>query len=340
MNELSIHIEYLLLTHESIIVPGIGVFEAQQVEALRVEWEEVFLPPRRSISFSDNIKYDDNEVFVKSIQQIYNLSHEEALRKLQIQVEEFHQIIMTEGSLDFGSIGVFAINEDHLILAPCEAGITTPCHYGLDAIHMSRIQDPKPIEKPHKVAISSIRSSHTEITISINRRLLNYVSTIAAAIVLYIFVTAPKSTTPSATAQFPLLMPLQQTEQAIQPTQLPETVTASLETEEEIITDSINAPIHELDDQQAAPEALHQEPEETPAPYCIVAASDIARKNGELYVSQLQSKGIDAYLLEGKLLRVVVGHYHSQQEAADKLRELRQQDTDNFGHAWIYSNNK
>ena len=59
MIELSRHIEALLLTHDCVIVPGLGGFVTQYVPAYYVEEENLFIPPHRTIAFNAGLSLND-----------------------------------------------------------------------------------------------------------------------------------------------------------------------------------------------------------------------------------------------------------------------------------------
>ncbi|MCQ2195987.1 MAG: SPOR domain-containing protein [Bacteroidaceae bacterium] len=147
MNELAIHIEYLLLSHDTVIVPTLGEFRTMQTPARWIAGENLFIPPVRNVHFNSAINFDPEEIFLQSLANIYNLSPEEALKRCEEMVSEFHKTLVTEGSVDFGSIGVFSLEDDaEVTMASCECGITTPSYYGLDAIHFNRLQDSVEVE--------------------------------------------------------------------------------------------------------------------------------------------------------------------------------------------------
>ncbi len=142
MNELAIHIEYLLLSHENVIVPSLGEFRTMRTPARWIAGENLFIPPVRNVHFNSAINFDPKEIFLQSLANVYNLSPEKALKRCEEMVSEFHKTLVTEGTVDFGSIGVFSLEDDaEITMASCECGITTPSYYGLDAIHFRRLQD-------------------------------------------------------------------------------------------------------------------------------------------------------------------------------------------------------
>lgn len=148
MNVLAKNIEYVLLSHNCVIVPSLGSFSTSLIPARWIEGERLFLPPVRSVHFDARVNYDPKSVFVHSLASTYHLSFEEADARCREMLEDFHRTLVTEGSVDFGSIGVFTLEEDmQITMASCECGIITPAFYGLDALHFKRLADRKKEEE-------------------------------------------------------------------------------------------------------------------------------------------------------------------------------------------------
>ncbi len=136
MNGLAINIEYLLLTRNCVIVPGLGAFTTRTFASQWLEEEEIFLPPVRHIRFNADVFQDPDEVFLRSLSEIYGLSAEEAVNRCESMVAEFHKSLVTEGTVDFGSIGLFTLEDDaEITMSPYECGVTSPGYYGLDTLH-------------------------------------------------------------------------------------------------------------------------------------------------------------------------------------------------------------
>lgn len=136
MNELALNIEYLLLSRNCVIVPGLGAFTTRTFASQWLDDEEVFLPPVRHIRFNADLFQDPDELFIRSISQIYELTEEEAQKRCADMVAEFHKSLVIEGTVDFGSIGLFTLEDDaEITMSPYECGVTSPDYYGLDTLH-------------------------------------------------------------------------------------------------------------------------------------------------------------------------------------------------------------
>lgn len=142
MNVLAKNIEYLLLSHNSVIVPSLGAFRSTLTPARWIEGESLFLPPVRNVHFDPSNTYDPEAVFLESLAEVYNLTPEEAIKRCDEMVADFHRTLVTDGCVDFGSIGIFTLEDDaEITMASCECGVITPAYYGLDVLHFCKLSD-------------------------------------------------------------------------------------------------------------------------------------------------------------------------------------------------------
>lgn len=327
MNQFPTLIEYLLLTHDHVVIPGMGTFIVQQMEARRNDVEEAFLPPYRSVRFNKELNHDDGTL-LDAIQDCLKLTPENAEKALSTWVDDFNQQMDEEGYVEFGAIGVFANDErGNVVFTPQESGVTTPEFYGLDAFHMSEV-DQEPRAKVVPMA-AAVEADEREITIRINRRIANWVVAACAAVLLAMVFS----------------MPLPEGGQEIR---------SSLK---EMLLPASKAKLHEAVSQEAksvssnapAEEAIASQIAKTPSPsltkqnevapkteYCIVMACAIPLKSAQHYVEVLSERGfLSARVVEhGKMVRVVVGHYSSEEAANEGAREIRQRDSEYQG-AWV-----
>ncbi len=189
MNQLPTFIEYLLLNHDYVVIPGFGTFITQQMEARRNEEEEIFLPPYRSVRFNRELTHNDNLLY-SSIREVFGTSMEQAEQLLGTWVSDIMQTLEDEGEMDFGSIGVFTLEPNAtLSFTSVESGVTSPDYYGLDAFHISEVT---PVPKAKVVPMTAtMETSDKEITIRINRHVANWVVAACAAIILFVVFNNP-----------------------------------------------------------------------------------------------------------------------------------------------------
>jgi len=133
------HIEILLLSHDCVIVPGLGGFVTNHVDAYYDERDCMFLPPSRTLGFNPQLTMNDS-LLVQSYVEAYDISYPEALRTIEDEVRELRQHLEIEGAYDLGNLGSLELNEyGKYIFSPCEAGIMTPIYYGLGAFEIATV---------------------------------------------------------------------------------------------------------------------------------------------------------------------------------------------------------
>ena len=139
MNELSRHIEILLLSNDCVIVPGFGGFVAHHKVAEYDMEEKTFYPPQRVLGFNSQLVLNDS-LLVQSYAEAYDLSYPEALRKIEKEVEEIKQQIEIEGEYKFRGIGtVSKTAEGYYDFEPCVAGLVSPGLYGFTSYIMDAV---------------------------------------------------------------------------------------------------------------------------------------------------------------------------------------------------------
>lgn len=338
MNELVTCIEYLLLHHNSVSIVGLGEFEAQEVESQYILEEGMLFPPRRVVTFKNEWK-EDNADFLKSLSKILGITLAKAEQLLIEWIAEFHQQLEDNGYVDFGSIGTFQRQEEFdnsIMFLPSESGIASPEYYGLDAFIVSRIDVAQPNNK-EVPGMLSVRKDNKNITISISKNVVNYVSTIAAAIIMFVFFSVPAENT--------------LTTQDVQQCQMffPENlITVQNKTAEHLevaskITNANTTTVSEattangtsLSTTQAPALGTSSEKEEETNTYSIVVASNVMKGNALAYAEKLTKAGHkEARVTEGNIIRVVVGKYNTELEAQDVARTLRNQ-SEEFKHVWV-----
>ena len=175
-----------------------GTFSTKYVPSRWVEEEDIFLPPMMSVSYTSEAEGSGID-FVQSIATRFGISLEDASMACAEFTDNIRQELHDNGSSDIGSIGCFVQDgtDEEMLFIPCEAGVTSPKLYGLDVIctplieHDTHNDAGKPLSAKRTKGILSVERNRDFVTVSINRHLVNYLSAIAASIVLFFLITTP-----------------------------------------------------------------------------------------------------------------------------------------------------
>ena len=286
------------------------------------------LPPYRQVRFNADLQHQDS-FLLTSIHKIYNISPADAEKKLGMWLTEFSQGLEDCGSIDFGSIGTFTDDDEQLTFTPAEAGITTPEFYALDAFHIQEIPaEEKPVSSP------LMETKQGNIIIRINRQIASYVAAACVAILLYVSFSTPAENTEIIGYNQSIASELFLPSNLLLPSSKHKASDLSCNNKHN--SPLLNATIAEVSDNLDSPENNDIDcPEENY--YCVVVASAVSQKNAERYVEILKQRGQKSarILNNGRITRVVVGKFLTEEEATDAARKIHRQ-SDEYKYAWVY----
>ena len=337
MKALSLHIERLLLHHDCVVVPHFGAFVVHESAATRSEQENIFFPPSRLVRFNPDLVQDDL-LLVEAVRQEQNSSLSEAKRATQAMVLDLRSQLLADGQVDFGTIGVFTQDDDGQIsFSSCQAGVTTPRYYGLDAFTMPRLANRMPhaaasnTHAHHNAAVRPFRHND-DITIRISRRTLRNVAAAAAIAIICVIFTSPfqmsdvKGGQASVFSSSPKVENTQQTKAEEKPA-----ATDALVNEEIPTAQNATAAEEKAVEEKAIEEKTTQE-----APYAVVLASQVSRKNADAFVQRLQDMGYANARVHdnGKMLRVVIDGLATETDAANLAHQIHLLGGD-YAAAWV-----
>ncbi len=324
MNRLSTQIEYLLLSHNCVVVPQFGAFVTRENAARRIDAEGLFLPPNRVVRFNPSVTEDDG-LLVGLIQKVNRCRVADAKRLIQKMVLNLRQQLLADGQVDFGTIGVFTQDEDgHVGFEPCQAGAITPEYYGLDAFSMPKLtmlQRNERVAVRHKhIKEAQDADKDRHIVIRINRKSLRHAAmTIAAVFACALFLSPINfisTQTPNLASIFPTEWWSNDAAEPAEHNALVMEAKATVEKTE--AATEIETPSAEADT------------------YIIVLASNVSMKNAERYVSDLQERGYQNAAIHdnGKMLRVVLTGYATENDAYNMNSELHHKSKE-FANTWV-----
>ena len=324
VNVLERHIEILLLSNDCVIVPGLGGFMAHHVDARYDENDGTFLPPLRTLGFNPRLTMNDS-LLVQSYIEAYDISYPEALRRIEAEVAEIRQHLESKREYELNDIGILRLNQEgNLEFEPCEAGILTPFLYGLSTFEMT------PLVVEAKATTETAQDKNTtkvpeESAITIKMSWLRNAVAVAAAIVAFFMIGTPISNNSTMEMQQSAFIAIPQ-HSIISQQQTTDDTQETQAIEKEKAKDSISTnTINTTEETSSKPT------------YCIVLASQVTKKNAEIFIEKLCKEGLsEVRLLTSKsnMLRIVYGNYTSETEAANTLRSLRNK-RDYFEQSWV-----
>ncbi|MCR5180531.1 MAG: SPOR domain-containing protein [Bacteroidaceae bacterium] len=354
MNELSRHIERILLTHDCVVVPHFGAFVTMAISATRDDGEQCFFPPLRVVRFNPSLLVDDG-LLLTDVRASLNCSDVEGKRHIQHMVLELRQQLLSDGQVDFGSIGLFQQDEDgQVTFSPCQAGVVTPLFFGLDAFSMPKLtlaQRNDTGRGSHRKQMEQALEAESEhITIHIHKRSLKNIVAAAAIMILCVLFSSPIDESHPASNQATILpsepiaeaqqqkaegQKQAQQEEILVPQQATQAEEATATTE----TDAENPDKAEVKTAPASKAAQASSNEDAPnGNYCIVLASNVSLRNATAYVKTLKERGLSNARIynNGKFNRVIIDGFQTENEAYEKNSELHRTNAE-YANTWVMS---
>jgi hypothetical protein len=115
------HIEYLMLSRQCVIVPGLGAVLSQSISAHYDVESGAWLPPVRRFSFNPDLT-DNDGILASSIARAQRVSYDAACRLLSEAVDAMRHQLEAERRLSLGRIGELSIDdEQRLTFQPYDA---------------------------------------------------------------------------------------------------------------------------------------------------------------------------------------------------------------------------
>lgn len=191
MNQLISHIEYLLHTHNCVIVPSLGGFVVNTVPAHR-NGLSVFNAPECELVFNRELSHNDG-LLVESYMRTDGIPFENATQKINDSVQQIKSLLRSEKSVDLGDLGSFRMVDDQRFVYQSKTFVR-PEYFGLSNISLKPVMQPQPAAQLGEIPESDKKS--------IVRKMGN--STTAAAVIAAVMLLFPiqDSTLRHQTAQF------------------------------------------------------------------------------------------------------------------------------------------
>ena len=361
--ELERHIEILLLSNDCVIVPDFGGFMAHHVDAHYDEDEGLFLPPQRTLGFNPQLKINDS-LLAQSYVEAYDISYPEAVLRIEDEVNELKMHLQTKGFYELSSIGTLEFNENgNYVFTPCEAGILTPDLYGLCSFEMTPLKisaAPVPetveeeeeekeatqifninplerdVETTEAEAEVEAEDEEEEDVVRIKFSWIRNAVAVAAILLAVFFAAMPTGKTEMMTRTISNI-----NSNLFFGMMSKDTNTSKIE----ISKADIQKPTNKADtisklEKIKTEQTVKVEP--VKKGYCIVLASQVSKRNAEMFIERLKAKGLDSAEIYVKqkaqsIRRVVCGNFQTQEEAYNELRKIHKDEE--LKDAWVYKYN-
>ncbi len=140
MLDITEHIEYLLLHHDCVVVPGLGAFLMNVTHAFYDSKAGQFYPPHRSLGFNPEVRHNDG-LLAASISRKECLGIENARMLLDAEVAAMRHQLEFTGEVSMGNLGILykGATPDAPVFEPSKYSITSLRYAGLNSINVKPI---------------------------------------------------------------------------------------------------------------------------------------------------------------------------------------------------------
>lgn len=175
------HIQYLIVCHDCVVVPGLGAFVAQHIPASISHDGCSILPPSRELSFNPLLTHDDG-LLVNSITRREGVSYECGRSAVGREVELINRRLRHEGTLLLDRIGTLTLSDHGLMeFTPVKVnGVANLAYRGLFEI-AARPLAPLGAETEPSDAMSPVATAGRQ---SVRRRVRGVMKYAASAVML------------------------------------------------------------------------------------------------------------------------------------------------------------
>ena len=316
MNQLISHIEFLLHTHNCVIVPSLGGFVVNTMPARR-NGLSVFDSPVCELVFNRELTHNDG-LLVESFMRTDGISFENATQKIDDSVRQIKNLLRSEESVDLGDLGSFTmIGDQRFAYQP--KPFVRPEHFGLSNASLKPIIQIQPPAQLNEITKTSKKSIVRKIGIG----------AAAAAVIAAVMFIFPiqDSTLHHQTAQIfsesGLFGSKTEKNTPIVSTPSVSNETVSVETPA-VVENTANTSIEEI----AAPS-------DAPRFYVVTGVYEV-RKVADDMIALLQSEGFTtaSTIERPNRIDVYASHFSTREEAEQSLKLLKQ-NFPNHRDAWV-----
>jgi nucleoid DNA-binding protein len=140
------HIENLLPEHDCVVVPGLGGFVQNEVQARIQPGARLFYPASKEIGFNHRLKFNDG-LLAQSYQESNGMSFEEANAEIQKAVQEIQEKLEAGKFIRLGRTGTLFMIEQQLVFRPDHHNHFYPEAYGLTPYTYPLLKKEVPVQE-------------------------------------------------------------------------------------------------------------------------------------------------------------------------------------------------
>lgn len=307
MQQLLLHIEYLIRHHDCVIMPGVGAFISKRHAASYDESKGLFTAPYRSVSFNAAITNNDG-LLVCSIARREGVSYDEASAMLAEEIDKFRSVLAEEKEIEISGVGRLEQRGDRLAFIPTDGQKQASLIGFGTAVAKSLHSGPDVAEEPRK----ELRNPNYWY-VPIHKQTARIAATLIIVLAVALSVILPVTDKgKSPVVDRASVVPVERIEKAVRKVAAKK-VECSQESKSEL------------------------EPEQKPEPmHYLIVGTFHSRDEAKKYLEQQQKRGHELQIVDGRsVVRVAAAASDDEQELRKKLvsPDFKRE----FAEAWIWT---
>lgn len=182
MKEIALHIDFLLHTHDCVIVPGLGGFV---VNGTGVEKNGLWGldAPSFEVLFNSKLTYNDG-LLAESLMRTNDLSYDVAIKQIDEGCEELKNKLIEHGEVEWDNLGTFKADKENNIIFLANKDYVRPQFFGLTNARFTPVVLTATTDDDNAIPIKTV---------------VQYVSAaIAAAVVLFFVALSYNNSAPNS----------------------------------------------------------------------------------------------------------------------------------------------
>jgi len=148
---LETYISDLLYRYDCVIIPNFGAFLTQAVSAKVHENTHAFYPPKKVLSFNEQLKTNDG-LLANYIADIEKVPYETAIKKIAKRTKSLKSYLIQGETLNFDNIGDLSLNNEGKILFEPSYHL----NYLTDAFGLSQFMSPSVTREVYKEEVEAL----------------------------------------------------------------------------------------------------------------------------------------------------------------------------------------
>lgn len=248
MNNLFKNIEYLLLRHDCVIVPGLGAFIATRIPA-GIDMETgTITAPVRTVMFNQSVMTDDG-LLANSYVRKYKVSFDDARQVICRQVAFLKAFLESNNEVRVGNIGRLSLGiEDNLVFTPISTAAELAAECGYKTL---KLNENAPLINSNSATRKEVEEEHDYYSFRISKTISRIAAAMLAVVAVAITVLLnpiPDDSREQRASVVPVeaLMPTKATSHSETMSEPSETVTENAEMTAEEQPEEMTIPSHYL----------------------------------------------------------------------------------------------